>query len=537
MRNLIYLLMIGMVMFLIACNNESTIETGDEEVELGADSSDSVVIGVTNAPKTLNPFDFDNNTDRITTSLLFSPLVDLDQDYEWVPNLADSIETEDYKTYIVKLNENATWTDGEPITVEDLIYTIQLIGNPDITFSYSNIFSAIEGFNDEGKLDNIEEISGINKIDEYTLEINLKNEMDPNAFNDSFGKNIKTLPKHVMETIEPSNFDMDEFFRKPNVTSGPYKFVEHSNDQYLELEANQDYFKGLPNISKLFFKVLNAANISSQLASGEIDMNYPGVGNIPIEDYEQVENSSNLQIFDGNTSSTQVLTFNLEVIDDIKIREAIIHAIDRETITKNLYSGGASVMDGTYPPGHLYHYDDIVPREYDPEKAKQLVEESNWDNSEPITFVAPSGNVARERTGSMIVENLRTVGINAEIELNDISSVIQRYTDKDFDIVLFGFTFEFDPDEEAYLKTGAHLNASGYSNEQMDDLLDKGLQEPKPEVRHDIYREVQELLLNDLPMTGIYAELPISAANKRIKGVTPVDPGLLSNVHEWVIEE
>lgn len=364
----------------------------------------------------------------------------------------------------------------------------------------------------------------------------MKKPIDEDSFKEKFGRNFKVLPKHVLKDVEPSNYDKDAFGREPTVFSGPFKFVSYQKDQYVELAANKDYFKGAPKIDKLYFKVMPAANIVAQLESGEIQMNYPGIGNVNIQDVEKVAAMPNIRTIPGKPAGFQVLTYNLDVIPDSRVRHAILHAIDWGMIVENLYKGRAEIMDVLYPSSQPYFSENIKPAEYDPEKAKQLLKEAGWDSNKVLQFVVPSGNKTREQAADIIVQNLREVGVKAQVQKFDIATVVQKFTNHDFDLTFFGFQFEMDPDLSSYLKTGVGYNASGYSSPEMDRLLEEGLSEVDLGKRKEIYNEVQELLVSDRPMTGLFADFPIGAVSENIIGAEPKSIGTLINVHEWDIE-
>src|SRR5206468_10469478 len=118
-------------------------------------------------------------------------------------------------------------------------------------------------------------------------------------------KYILTMPKHVLQDVAPEQLQQNAFMQKPNVSFGAYKFVSNQKDQYIELEANKDYFKGAPKINKLYFKVMPQANIVAQLQSGELQMNWPGISNIAITEYEKVKNMSNVTTIPGQPLNYQ----------------------------------------------------------------------------------------------------------------------------------------------------------------------------------------------------------------------------------------
>src|SRR5206468_12387250 len=153
----------------------------------------------------------------------------------------------------------------------------------------------LKGVDDRGKLpEGVKDIEGVKKIDDHTIAFTAKYPIEPDVFKDKI-RFVLTMPKHVLQDVAPEQISQNAFMQKPNVSFGAFKFVSYQKDQYVELDANKDYFKGAPKIDKLFFKIMPAANIVAQLQSGEIQMNYPGNGNIPADDYEKVKNMSNIR--------------------------------------------------------------------------------------------------------------------------------------------------------------------------------------------------------------------------------------------------
>jgi peptide/nickel transport system substrate-binding protein len=527
-----FFLLLSLVIVMNACSPSKKTEN-----LVNKTSEKSIVIGVTNAPGSFNPLKYDDNTSRHISSILFLPFVELNDQLEWIPMLAEEISTKDNQVYTIKLNKGAKWSDGKPLTIDDVIFTASLMGQKYITYSYSKNLALIEGFNDEGKLPSMEsEIPGMKRIDDHTVEFHLKNPIDPNLFNQNFGRYFKTLPKHVLENEDLKSFDQSKFLREPSISSGTFTFFSYKKDQYVELAANKNYFKGSPKIDKLFFKIMNAANITSQLENGDIDMNFPGIGNIPIEDFERVKDFQHVRTISGLPFSYQVLTFNVDVIQDQKVRQAILHSINRKLIAESLYKGEADIRDGLYTSIHPYSNDKLKPIEYNPEKAKQLLKDAGWNFDKTLRFVVPSGNSTQERAADIIVQNLKEVGVKAQIEKYDISTTMQKYSDHDFDLHLVGFQFDLDPDLSPYLKTGAIYNASGYSNPEMDQLLDSGLTQFNPDNRRPIYDEVQKILTRDMPVTQLYATLELGAVSKNVAKGVPKSIGMLIDVHEWDIK-
>lgn len=528
------------ILTLTACGgtpNATQQAAGEGGSAPAATGSKTISIGITNAPLMFNPIDVTGNTEHYITSMLFQPLVELDESMKFIPMLADTLETTDNQTFTAKLNAKAKWTDGQPVTADDVLFTVQMIGHPKSISSIANNFSIIKGFDEKGKLpEGAKDIEGVKKVDDRTVQFITKTPVDPSMFNEKIGKNLKTMPKHVLKDADPEKFQQNPFVQKPGVSNGSFKFVSYQKDQYVELEANKDYFKGAPKIGKLYFKIMPSANIVAQLQSGEIQMNYPGIGTINVQDFDKVKNMSNVRTIQGKPFNYQMMAFNTKTIPDARVRQAIAYAMNREMMVTNLLKGEGEVVDTPFTSNHPYANKNIKPYPYDPKKAQQLLQEAGWDFNRTLNLVVPSGIKTREQTADIIVDNLKAVGVKAQITKYDLVTVVQKARKQDFDLAIIGFSFQLDPDVSSYFKSGLITNYSAYSNPEMDDLLQKGINEPDPAKRRPIYDKVQELIERDLPQITLYSDFRLKAVSKKVKVGEPKDVGTLINVHEWDIE-
>ncbi|SFF23672.1 peptide/nickel transport system substrate-binding protein [Paenibacillus algorifonticola] len=527
------------ILTLSACSSSGPATAGASGGSEAKPAGESKVvnIGITNAPLMFNPIDQTDNTSIIVTSILFQPLMELDENLEFVPMLADSIETEDNQVYTVKLNENAKWSDGEPVTADDVVFTVKLIGNPKSIVSLSTRYAVLEGFDELGKLpEGASDVAGVKKIDDHTVEFRTKQPVDPNLFMEGFGKNLKPLPEHVLKDASPETLAQNPFFQKPTVVNGPFTFVTYAKDQYIELQANKDYFKGAPKLDKLNFKIMPSSNLVAQLQSGEIDMNFPGIGTISVQDFEKVKNMSNVNAVSGKPFNYQNLYFNNETITDVRVRHAIAYAINREMMIDNLLKGEGESMDVQYTPIHPYYNKNLTPITYNPEKAKELLKEAGWDSSKTLRLVVPSGNKTREQAADIIVENLKAVGINAQVQKFDLATSVQKLIKGEYDLDILGLIFILDPDLTTVFGTGSKTNYARYSSPEMDKLLLEGTKETDSDKRRVIYDKVQELIMQDLPQIALFADYRLLATNKRVLVGGPKDLGAFINVYEWDVE-
>jgi len=494
-------------------------------------------VGVTYSPNALNPLSPVGQVSSYVNGLMFLPLVELDEDLTFKPMLADAIETADNRTFTVKLNPNAKWTDGAPVTSDDVIFTLKLMTNVKVASAFAYLFAIIEGIDDSGYLpEGATDISGVKKVDEKTLEIKLKAPTTLNIFQDTIGRYLLTVPQAALKDIAPEDINKSDFMQKPNVTNGPFKLVSYDRDHYVQMEANKEYFKGAPKLEQLNFKVLQGTAISAQLQSGEIDMNIPSFGIVPISDYEKIKGLDNLTTNDGPPVATQFMYINGNVVKDAKQRQAISYAINRPLIVDKLLKGSGEAVDGFLTSYSPYKNPDLQTAAYDPEKAKSLLQESGWDAGKTLTMLVLSGDSTLEQASNIVAENLRAVGVNVQIQMVDLATIIDKLVAMDYDLGVLTVSLSPVnplPDIAYYLSEG---NPTGFKNAEAQTLL-AALQSETDEAKlKENYIKLQKIVAAEVPMPSIYATKALGAINKRVVGAKPKDYGMFFNVHEWDVK-
>lgn len=532
MKNSIAIMLAAVLFILPACGNTTTTPT-----TAGTGSKKVVNIGISHSPNSLNPLSPVGLASSYVTGLMFLPLVDIDEDLTFKPMLADSIESTDNTTFTIKLNENAKWTDGTPVTSDDVIFTLKLMANPKVASVYAYTFGILEGLDDSGYLpEGQTDISGVKKVDEHTLELKTKAATTLNIFKDTIGRYLLTVPQSALKDIAPESINTSAFMQKPTVTNGPFKLVEYSRDHYVQMDANKDYFKGAPKLEQLNFKVLQGTAISTQLQSGEIDMNIPSVGVIPINDYDKIKGLEGITTVDGPAIASQFMYINENSVPDAKQRQAISYAINRELIVNNLLKGNGEVVDGFFTSYSPYVDSTIKPVSYDLEKAKSLLKDSGWDSSKTLNLSVLSGDSTLENAANIMAENLKSAGINVKIQLADLATLIDKLVKMDYDLGILTVSLTPInplPDVAYFLQEG---NPNGYSNGEVDKLINALKAETDEAKIKEYYSELQKIVAQDVPMPSIYSTKALGAINDRVTVAKPKDFGMFINVQEWDVK-
>jgi len=531
---LVFLCFILVISSATACGKQEAPTTQAAQGTQEKAEKKYINIGILSSPVDLNPIDPGDNASGIIAGVLYQPLVDLDEDMVFKPMLADSVETTDNIVFTIKLNKDAKWTDGNPVTADDVIFTIKLICNPQVASMVASNFSIIEGTDDKGLIaDMSADVSGVKKIDDKTLELKTKAPISMNLFQNSICRNILTVPQHILKDADLANLRKDTNILEPKVTDGPYKLVTFQRDQYIQMEANKDYFRGAPILDNINFKIMQGSELTVQLENGEIDMNLAQIAFLPLEDYDKIKSMPNVTTKSGNPNSINFLFVNHKSIPDARVRKAISYAVDRKMLVDNLLKGEGEVLDSFFTSNNPYLNKDLPGAIFDPEKSKQLLAEAGWDSGKEINMIVPTGNKTREQASAIIVENLKAVGLNVKIQKMDFATAMSKAKNKEYDLTFMADTLiPVDPtyDLPFFVTSG---NFCGYENKRVDELVEAVKKEIDDNKVKGYLYELQQILAEEVPMPILYATKGLKATSKRVVYGEPKDYGTFIDVYKW----
>lgn len=458
--------------------------------------------------------------------LIFNGLTAHDGDNQVVPGLAKSWDYDEAScTYTFHLEENVKWHDGEPFTAEDVKFTIEAIMNPD---------------NGSENAPNYEDVEEITVLDEHTIAFRLS---APNvAFLDYM--TMAVLPKHLLEGEDMQTAD---FFRSP-VGTGPYRLTSWDEGQAITLAKNEDYFKGEPNIDTIIFKIVTDDNAKAlQLKSGELDLAL-----LTPKDAATFVDNEEFTCYDMMTSDYRGILFNFRSEYWQKNRDlipAVCYGIDREAIIDAVLLGQGMPAYGPLQR-NFYNNEDVEHYDYNPEKAKEVLESAGCEmgedgfyyrNGEKVGFVISvgAGDQVRIDIAQIAAQQLKEIGMDVTVE-------IPAQVDWGGQMAyLIGWGSPFDADDHTYKVFGTDkgANYSGYSNELVDRYLTEARESDVPEVRAEAYDKFQTELANDPAYAFICYIDANYVADANIQGINPDTVmghhgvGIFWNVAEWTIAE
>lgn len=521
-------------------------ETGSAAVSTESASSDTAAsgekiinVGVTNTIGSLNPLLLNGGEiNKYATGLMFLPLMELDADLNFEGMLADSITTEDNKNFIVHIDDAATWSDGTPVTADDVVYTALRLASP-VIGNTAMMYYVFEGVGDDGFVEEgAESIDGIQKVDDKTVQFTTKEEMPITTFENSYARYLLTLPKHVIEQYSEEELSTADWFNHPDVVSGPFIVTDFDVDHYISYEANKDYWKGAPKIDKLNIKIVDGSQLYAGLQSGEIDITQQTMSDIPQEDYESVEALDNVEVVYGSPVTNQSVFIQTKNVPDVKVRQAMLYAIDRQQILEELLNGHGEIVDGFLSSASPFYDDSLTPVSYDPEKAKALLEEAGWDGSQTIRFYVNSGDSTFVNAASIIAAEWAAVGIKAEIQTVDFATLMSVAGTEDYDVLAVQYTYApVDPYPDVAWLLGGEGSWTGYSDDTLNEALTKSQLTSDPEETKELFSVVDKKVQEDVPMFSAYVISAQGAVSKRITGATPSVYGFFNDVQNWDVVE
>ena len=508
----------------------AALQTGD----------DIVNIAFTDSVGTVNPLNMDVTfINYYATSMMFLPLASFNDKYEPDYLLAESITTDDNQTFKVKLKDNAAWSDGQPVTSDDVIYTIlkftcPAVANPNFDFT------PFKGFNDDGTSpEGATEIEGIHKTDDKNLEFICKDHMSLNTFLNNVATWVCILPKHAIENIPDDQLLTDSWFSHPDVVDGPYFLDDYDPAHYVSYHANENYFEGAPKIPKINFRIMQGSEILAGLKSGEIDMVHPSCS-IPVEDRDAVEKLEGFTTKYTDNIINEMTLFNTskEYLSDPRVRQAIIYAIDRDTIVKQLLNGKGEVTDGFICSGSPFYNEGKTKLSYDPDKAKQLLEEAGWDGSQTLQYYVSSSDSIAVKAAQLIQQYLQNVGVKIEINTVDFATLmtIGGTDEEDFFSVQYTITpNDYWADIKNLIDVQDFSWSGGYYNEKVDEDLAKTQETTDETELKSLYNEIEEQVIEDAPMFPMYFQSNLGVVSDRLKNATPSFYGAFDNIQEWSV--
>lgn len=496
-----------------------------------------VSIGSTSEPNTYFPYAATSTSADYVYDFIYDRLVYTDYNGDFSPRLADSWESNEDGTVITfYLNENVKWHDGEPFTAQDMVFAAQVATNPDTTVTRRSYFASLVGTDDDGVCENPEEL-GVVAVDNYTLEYHFKTGVAVSTFLYVDAQRYYPMPYHLLKDVPYSEMESNEYWQNP-VGTGSFKFVSAVAGENVNLEANMDYFLGAPNMDKVVFKFMANTSLAAALMSGDLDMT---ISDVPVADVALLQGTDDLVADPLPSYNYTYMTINCEkeYFQDIRIRQAINMAINREEIVEQGLYGFGDIATNSLNRDNPYYNPAIDADPYDPDTAKQLLEEAGWDFDRELVFVSYETNAARAAATLIIQQNLQDIGMKVTIQNVDWSTLINMVREGESDLSILGGAGSLDPDDSRVLmQVGGAQNFCHIQDSKYYELSLAGHNALTQEEKQEYYYELQQELYDDPTYIWLYHMDTTPVYNSSIGNVPITDfINLNYNAHEWTFAE
>ncbi|WP_088178050.1 peptide-binding protein [Methylovorus sp. MM2] len=490
---------------------------------------------MTGEPSGLIPMIAGESAASAVAGNIFNSLLKYDKNLELEGELATSwLVSPDQRTITFTLKPNLKWADGKALTSADVLFTWKLVTDDNTRTPYASDYKLVT----KAETPNAQ-----------TFRVTYAQPYAPAM--DSWA-GLQILPKHL---LEGQDINTTAFARQP-VGSSYYKLESWRNGERISLVRNANSTQGPAKIEHLVSRFIpDAASQFLELLADNIDsMNLN-----PIQ-YARIfparpELIKKIGLYKELGNNYTYLGFNLKhkPFDDIRVRQAINYAINKQEIIDGVLLGLGEPVSSPYKPGTRWSNPNLQPYKYDPAKAIALLKEAGFKDhnrdgilirdGKPLAFeILTNQNKQREMSAVLIQRRLKEIGIDAKIRVMEWASFVGRFIKTgDFDVVLLGWGLSLDPDQFSIWHSSqqgpGQFNFIGYNNPQVDKLLEQGRMELDPDKRMKIYHEFASVLQEDSPIVYLFAGYGLPAIHKRVKGIdNPAPPaGIGHNSYEWYI--
>ncbi|WP_284140216.1 MULTISPECIES: oligopeptide ABC transporter substrate-binding protein [unclassified Virgibacillus] len=497
---------------------------------------------------TLNWNFYDGNPDSKILEWMDESLLDMDNNYNYTQDGAATFEVEDGRIFTFTIRDGVNWQDGEPVTAEDWAFAYEVIGNAKYDgVRYDSTFKNIEGMEEyhAGKADTI---SGVEVLNDKQLKITYK-ESNPSLLTGGIWP--YALPKHIFKDIPVDKMSSSDEVRKNPIGFGPFKVENIVPGESVTLVKNADYWRGEPKLDKVTIKVIAPTVVVKELESGNIDL----VSEFPTDQYPDNAEMSNVEFLGKIDLAYSYTGFKLGTWDkekkevkpdpnakmaDVNLRKAMWYAVDNDEVGKRFYHGLRWSANTLIPPSHpAYHSDDVDAPTFDPDKAKEILDEAGYKDTNDdgfrenpkgeelvINFATMEGGDTAEPLAKYYIQAWENVGLKVELldgRLHEFETFYNRVgnggnDDPKVDIYQGAWGVASDVDPSGLYGRDAMFNFSRYASEKNDELLAEGLSEKAfdPEYRQQVYKEWQEMMVEEVPVFPTLYRAALVPVNNRI---------------------
>ena len=506
-----------------------------------APSTDRLIVGYDREPDTLNRFST-HILEDIQTCIV-EGLTTTDEQMRVVPLLATEVPTVENGGVRLrrdggmdvtwKLRRGVTWHDGQPFTSADVQFTVEAINGPN--------------YNPEST-DGFDRITSVETPDPLTAVVHYKEIYAPYDIQFIRG----ALPKHV---LQGRDIDRAQDYNRNPLGTGPYHVVEWKAGEHILLERVPHYWRGdeYPKIRQLLFRFIANTNTRiNQLKSGEVHV----VPLVPWDKYRELAGLPSIVIARTPGNAYEHITLNQQHFPpfaDVRVRRALISALDREAYVRTILDGLAPVALGPIQPVSWAYSDRVARYPFDPAKARALLDEAGWTIAADgirerdgkrlsFTLITQAGYAIRENIAQAVERQLRDVGVDVKVELQDGTAISAIWFEGRFDAMLHWWQMPSDPELTTFFAADrtppSGRNINYFRDEELTRLLYASDRTVDRTVRQALLARAQAMIVDQVPEIPLYTVTrldAVPASLSHFKG-NPTNTGIFWNVHEWEIK-
>ena len=460
-----------------------------------------IVVGVASAPNNLDPRIGTDEVSQKVGQLIFSTLMDLDDQLRVVPGLAERLDNPDPMTYVATLRRGVRFHDGHELTSADVVYTFRSFLDPTFISARKGAYRVLKS---------------VDARDRYSVVFTLK---------EPFG----SFPVNLVMPIVPDGAGPS--FRDQPVGTGPYRFVGYAVDDRIELASFADYYRGRPRNDGIVFRiVLDDVMCGLELRKGTIDI---VVNDLGPDIVHQLEQEPRLQTTQSPGTDYQYIGLNLRdpILKNLRVRQALSYAIDRNAIVQYLRRGLARPAVGILPPVSWAFEPDVLTYDYNPDKARALLDEAGYrdpddDGPEPRMHLSlkVSTSEFNRLQSSVIQQNLRAVGIALDVRTYEFATLYADVLAGNVQMYALQWVGISDPDmlRRVFHSTQTPpvgFNRGFFHDPRVDRLLDEATVSTDDGRRRALYGDVQKIVAEDAPYISLWYKTNVAVSQRTLTGI------------------
>ncbi len=480
------LVVLALVVALTGCSTGQRVDLGD-----GAEGG--VIAAIAGEPDQLDPHKTSAYFSFEVLENVFDTLVEPDENLQMRPALAESWEvSDDELTWTFRLRPGVTFHDGSPLTSEDVAFSYNRIIDEELT-----------------NVDKFSAVTAVEAVDPQTVVIRVDRPV-PNMLTNLGGFK-------GMAIVSRRNVESGEIATHP-VGTGPFAFANQRSGDSITLVANPDYWDGAPDISGVRFRFISEPSTAlSALQAGEIDW----TDSVPPQRVQQLRNDESITLAVEPSNDYWYLALNeaREPWNDVRVRQAIAYAIDRDAIVQATSYGTAAKNQLAIPEGNPWYVPYDRYGEGGLDKARELLDEAGVSPGN-LDMLVTTDYPETVTAAQIVADNLAPLGITVNIRTVDFATWLDEQNKGNFDMLMMGWLGNIDPDDFYYAQhhTDGTSNAQKFSDPEVDRLLDAGRVETDRQARFDDYRRAATMIADQVSYIFLYNPSVIQAWNPALQG-------------------